>query len=157
MRDEVAGDPIDGTRWTRKTTRSIAEELLTLGIQVSANTVGRLLRQMQFSLRTNRKNIESGIKRKYGDRARRNRQFILINAKRRKFETADLPIISVDRYGALSMASVGSYGWDGAYGSGYHLDPKERMLALLMIQLSPNDTDLEKNHISRPGLPGVAG
>jgi hypothetical protein len=83
-------------RWTRKATRSIAEELLTLGIQVSANTVRRLLRQMQLSLRTNRKNIESGIKRKHGDRDRRNRQFIVINAKRRRFETADLPIISVD-------------------------------------------------------------
>ena len=51
---------------------------------------------MDFSLKTNRKNIESGFKRKRGDRARRNRQFLLIAAKRRRFETADLPIISVD-------------------------------------------------------------
>lgn len=96
LTDEVAGDPIDGTRWTRKTTQSIAEGLLEVGIEVSANTVGRLLRAMQFSLKTNRKNIESGFKRKHGDRARRNRQFLIINAKRRKFESADLPIISVD-------------------------------------------------------------
>ena len=41
-------------------------------------------------------NIESGFKRKRGDRARRNRQFTVIAAKRRKFETADLPIISID-------------------------------------------------------------
>ena len=92
----MAGDPIDGTRWTRKTTQSIAEELLTVGIEVSANTVGRLLRQMCFSLKTNRKHIESGVRHKRGDRARRNRQFLFINSKRRKFETADLPIISVD-------------------------------------------------------------
>ncbi|EQD80088.1 rhodopirellula transposase [mine drainage metagenome] len=92
----MAGDPIDGTRWTRKTTQSIAQELRTLGIEVSANTVGRLLRQMRFSLKTNRKNIESGFRHKRADRARRNRQFLFINAKRRKFETADLPIISVD-------------------------------------------------------------
>lgn len=51
---------------------------------------------MDFSLKTNRKNIESGFKRKHGDRARRNRQFAVIAARRRKFETADLPIISVD-------------------------------------------------------------
>lgn len=51
---------------------------------------------MDFSLKTNRKNIESGFKRKHGDRARRNRQFTLIAAKQRKFETSDLPIISVD-------------------------------------------------------------
>lgn len=92
----MAGDPIDGTRWTRRTTRSISEELLTLGIEVSANTVARLLRKMRFSLKTNRKNIESGVKRKHGDRARRNRQFLLISAKCRRFETADLPIISID-------------------------------------------------------------
>ena len=96
LADEVAGDPIAGTRWTRKTTGSIAEELLTVGIKVSAKTVGGLLRKMQFSLKTNRKNIESGFRRKPGDRARRNRQFQAINAKRRRFETADLPIISVD-------------------------------------------------------------
>jgi hypothetical protein len=96
LRDEVAGDPIDGTRWTRKTTESISEELFRSGIEVSANTVGRLLHAMDFSLKTNRKNIESGFKRKRGDRARRNRQFMLIAAKRRRFETADLPIISVD-------------------------------------------------------------
>ena len=96
LRDEVAGDPVDGTRWTRKTTRSICEELLKHGIEVSANTVGRLLHAMDFSLKTNRKNIESGFKRKHGDRARRNRQFMVIAARRRKFETADLPIISVD-------------------------------------------------------------
>jgi hypothetical protein len=96
LTDEVAGDPIDGTRWTRKTTQSISAELFVHGIEVCANTVGRLLHAMDFSLKTNRKNIESGFKRKRGDRARRNRQFMLIAAKRRKFETADLPIISID-------------------------------------------------------------
>lgn len=92
----MAGDPIDGTRWTRKTTRSIADALRTRGIEVSAKTVGRLLRKMRFSLKTNRKNIESGLRRKPGDRARRNRQFLFINAKCRQFESADLPIISID-------------------------------------------------------------
>lgn len=87
---------MDGTRWTRRTTQSIAEALRRAGIEVSANTVGRLLQSMDFSLKTNRKNIESGFKRQRGDRARRNRQFMLINAKRRRFESADLPIISVD-------------------------------------------------------------
>jgi hypothetical protein len=58
LRDEVAGDPMSGLRWTRKTTS--AEQLLRLGIEVSANTVARLLSQMGFSLKTNRKNIESG-------------------------------------------------------------------------------------------------
>lgn len=92
----MAGDPIDGTRWTRKTTQSIAQELNAEGIKVSGSSVRRLLRKMDFSLKTNRKNIESGVRRKWGDRARRNRQFIFISAKRRRFETADLPIVSLD-------------------------------------------------------------
>lgn len=96
LKDEVAGDPIDGTRWTRKTTQSICAALRTADIEVSANTVGRLLHDMDFSLKTNRKNIEAGGQRKRGDRARRNRQFMVIKAKRRQFENADAPIISVD-------------------------------------------------------------
>jgi hypothetical protein len=47
-------------------------------------------------IKTNRKNIESGFKRKHGDRAKRNRQFLHIAAQRRRFEAADLPIISCD-------------------------------------------------------------
>ena len=96
LKDEIAGDPIDGTRWTRKTTQSIAQALVAHGIEVSATTVARLLRAMDFSLKTNRKNIESGFKRKRGDRAARNRQFMFIAAQRRIFETADRPIISID-------------------------------------------------------------
>src|SRR5882672_2582946 len=63
LTDEIAGDPIGGTRWTRKTTQSISEELFVHGIKACANTVGRLLHAMDFSLKTNRKNIESGFKR----------------------------------------------------------------------------------------------
>jgi transposase len=55
---------MDGTRWTRNTTQSIAEALFQHGIEVGANAVGRLLHAMGFSLKTNRKNIESGFKRK---------------------------------------------------------------------------------------------
>jgi len=44
-------------KWTRKTLRKIAAELRSLGIQVCANTVGRLLREMDYSLRVNRKAI----------------------------------------------------------------------------------------------------
>ena len=57
MERETAGDPISGLKWTRKTTEKIARQLKRLGIAVSRNTVGRLLRQMNYSLRTNRKRI----------------------------------------------------------------------------------------------------
>jgi len=44
-------------KWTRKTTEKIAEVLQQIDIPVSANTVSRLLYQMDFSLRVNRKQI----------------------------------------------------------------------------------------------------
>ena len=50
MKYEVAGDPVSGLRWTRKTTKKIAAELSALGIRVSRKTVAKLLKQMNFSL-----------------------------------------------------------------------------------------------------------
>jgi hypothetical protein len=47
MERETAGDPISGLKWTRKATDKIARQLKRLGISVSRNTVGRLLRQMK--------------------------------------------------------------------------------------------------------------
>ena len=49
---------------------------------------------------------------------------------------------SVDRYGALGLASVGAYRWGGAYGSTYLVDPEARMVMVFMMQLMPNRTDL---------------
>jgi hypothetical protein len=62
MEHDTAGDPMTGLKWTHKTTQKIADELDRLSIVVSAKTVGRLLKDMKFSLRVNRKTIESGIK-----------------------------------------------------------------------------------------------
>ena len=51
-----------GLKWTRKTTRNIARQLRRLDIPISAGTVGRLLKDMGFSLRVNHKTLESGNK-----------------------------------------------------------------------------------------------
>ena len=51
---------------------------------------------------------------------------------------------TVDRYGALGMASVGSFGWGGAYGSRYHVDPEAHLTIVLMIQMLPNPSDLRE-------------
>jgi CubicO group peptidase (beta-lactamase class C family) len=51
---------------------------------------------------------------------------------------------TVDRYGANGMSSVGSYGWGGAYGTRYHVDPEARLVMVLMIQLLPNTTDVRE-------------
>ena len=49
---------------------------------------------------------------------------------------------TTDRYGASGMSSVGSYGWGGAYGTWYRVDPKERLVIVLMIQMLPNSASL---------------
>jgi CubicO group peptidase (beta-lactamase class C family) len=49
---------------------------------------------------------------------------------------------TVERYGANGMSSVGGYGWGGAYGTRYHVDPEARLTIVLMIQMLPNATDI---------------
>jgi CubicO group peptidase (beta-lactamase class C family) len=48
----------------------------------------------------------------------------------------------VERPGAQGLASVGSFGWGGAYGSTYMADPVERLVVIFMIQQIPNRTDV---------------
>lgn len=84
-----------GLKWTHKTTQKLADELARYGILVSAKTVGRLLKGMRFSLRVNRKTIESGIKNPPAPKDR-DRQFRYISQMRESFANAGNPVISVD-------------------------------------------------------------
>jgi hypothetical protein len=91
MEHETAGDPMTGLKWTRRTTEKIARELANLGgIEVSANTVGRILKELGFSLRVNHKKIASGTN------PDRDAQFKNISAIRDRFSRRGLPVISVD-------------------------------------------------------------
>jgi CubicO group peptidase (beta-lactamase class C family) len=49
---------------------------------------------------------------------------------------------TVDKLGASGYASVGAYGWGGAYASVYKVDPKERLVIVFMLQLRPSGTDI---------------
>jgi CubicO group peptidase (beta-lactamase class C family) len=51
---------------------------------------------------------------------------------------------TVDRFGANVMSDEGAYGWGGAYGSLYRVDPQARLVMVLMIQLVPNATDIRE-------------
>ncbi len=51
---------------------------------------------------------------------------------------------TTDRYGANGMDSVGAFGWGGAYGTMYRVDPQARLAILLMMQLVPNTTDIRE-------------
>ena len=90
MKYDTAGDPVSGVKWTRRTTRKIAQELMSLGIQVSRGTVSRLLKAMDFSLRVNHKRISRGSSNC------RDQQFVYLASLRSRFAKRDDPIISVD-------------------------------------------------------------
>jgi CubicO group peptidase (beta-lactamase class C family) len=49
----------------------------------------------------------------------------------------------VERPGADGrVESVGTFGWGGAYGSNYNVDPKEHLVLVFMIQQLPNRSDV---------------
>ena len=45
---------------------------------------------------------------------------------------------TTDRYGANGLDGVGAFGWGGAYGSSYRVDPKSRLVLVMMINQMPN-------------------
>ena len=90
MKHETAGDPMTGLKWTRRTTQRIAVELKRLRIKVSAKTVGKLLKQMGYSLRVNHKKLSTGSKED------RDEQFSYIAEMREMFAKRGWPIVSVD-------------------------------------------------------------
>jgi len=69
--------------------------LKVIGIDVSSNTVCRLLKDMGFSLRVNSKKVESGMTNP-PDPKKRDQQFGYIGDLREQFAKQGLPIISVD-------------------------------------------------------------
>jgi hypothetical protein len=90
MRHDTAGDPMTALKWTRRTTAKLAAELGSLGIEVSARTVARLLTQMHFSLCANQKKLSGHSPKE------RDAQFGRIAKLRDRCASHRLPIISVD-------------------------------------------------------------
>jgi hypothetical protein len=84
------GDPESPLRWTCKSTRSLAAELLAQKHPVSHEKVAQLLREMNYSLQGNRKTEEGA------DHPDRDAQFCHINDLVRRFLAAGNPVISVD-------------------------------------------------------------
>lgn len=100
MEHDTAGDPMGGLKWTHRTTAKVAVELRSGGIQVSARTVARLLKDMDYSLRVNHK------KKSNSSVAERNEQFGQITELRERFAIDGNPIISVD---TKKKEKVGSF------------------------------------------------
>ena len=88
--DEVAGLPTSDEKWVRKSLRQISSELKEQAYQISRTTVGRLLRNLDYGLVSNRKSLTNA------DHPDRDRQFRYIRRVKQLFLAAGLPIISVD-------------------------------------------------------------
>jgi hypothetical protein len=84
------GDPGSALRWTCKSRAKLAAALSKEGWKVSSTTVGRLLRDMGFSLQSVRKSREGT------SHPDRNAQFEHINATATDFLKRTQPVISVD-------------------------------------------------------------
>jgi len=104
MGEATAGDPMNHRKWSRKDTRSISEELGNKGIPICPNSVGKLLKEQNYSLRVNRKTIAET------HHADRNEQFEIIAAFRKQFEDEGQPILSVD---AKKKELVGNFRNEG--------------------------------------------
>jgi len=84
------GDPQSPLRWTCKSTRRLAAELKEMGHRVSERTVARLLKEMNYSLQSNRKTKEGA------SHPDRDAQFEHINTQTKVFQEQSQPVISVD-------------------------------------------------------------
>lgn len=93
MEYETAGDPVTGLKWTKKTTEKIADELRLNGINVCANTVRKLLKKMNYSLRVNHKKKSSTVTVTVDER---DQQFTYIKDQRKLFSQDSSATISVD-------------------------------------------------------------
>jgi hypothetical protein len=89
MQNQTAGDPQGARKWKRKSLRQLSEQLKPAPT-VCPNTVGRLLREPNYSLHVNHKELDG---RASPDRSE---QFAYIQAQIQAFSEHGWPIISVD-------------------------------------------------------------
>jgi hypothetical protein len=108
LEHDTAGDPMTGLKWSRRTTGKIAALLEKAGILVSANTVARLLHQMNYSLHVNHKMLATDSS------PDRDEQFEYISQLRSHFQRRNHPIISVDSKKRELVGNFKNYGtrWD---------------------------------------------
>jgi len=97
MKYETAGDPMTGLLWTRRTRQRISDELVKVGIDVSPTTVGKILKQLNYSLKCNAKKVANGGRKlTRAEKKAANDQFSYIAKMRERFSEEGLPILSCD-------------------------------------------------------------
>jgi transposase len=100
------GDPMCPLRWTAKSTGNLADALSEQGHTVSADTVGRLLKAMGYSLQATRKTREGR------DHPDRDAQFVYLSRQVGEHLAAGQPVISVDAKKKLLVGRKANNGRD---------------------------------------------
>jgi transposase len=90
VEETTAGDPMSHLRWTLKSTRQLAQDLVRRGYELGPDTVCRLLHELGYSLQATRKSKEGTSP------PERDAQFRYLNAQVQTFSRCHAPVISVD-------------------------------------------------------------
>ena len=90
VESSTRGDPMTSLRWTSKSLRKLSAELKGEGYDASHVLVEKLLHDMKYNLKSNRKKDEGKSE------PDRNEQFEHINNKVMDFMKEDQPVISID-------------------------------------------------------------
>ena len=88
--ENTAGDPMSKLKWTNKSTYTINQELQSKGFGISEDTIGRIIKNLGYSLQGNRKSKENG------NTQERDLQFRYINQEVKRCDKYNIPVISVD-------------------------------------------------------------
>lgn len=86
----MAGDPVSGHRWLRRSLAKVRQALLEGGYRLCCETIRRLLRKHKISPKSNVRRLTPNPS------PDRNRQFTYIQGQRQAFERLGWPVISVD-------------------------------------------------------------
>jgi len=90
VQPETAGNPMSAEKWIRSSLRQVSEQLQKKGHAACPKTVGRLLKNLDYSLKAN-------AKRQAGSQhPDRNKQFEYIDAQVRFFLSMGWPVVSLD-------------------------------------------------------------
>jgi hypothetical protein len=90
LADDIAGDPMSEKKWVRVTLTRLSQKLKEQGYQAVEKTIRRLLIDLGFSMRANKR-------RQVGSHCpERDEQFRYIAEQKKVFLAAGLPVISVD-------------------------------------------------------------
>lgn len=104
LEENTAGDPMSKLKWTNKSTYTIADELKNKKQNISEDSVGRIIKNLGYSLQANVKSKENGSSKD------RDSQFRYINEQVKLFEKKNIPIISVDTKKKELVGNFKNYG-----------------------------------------------